>query len=66
MFKSQNFAVINCMECGETIRIEPQVPFDSDFHTCVKKPLVTNKPTVAKSKEDSKKKKSFMDKVTGK
>lgn len=70
MLKSQNFAVINCLECGEVIKIEPGVLFDTDFHTCPKKPATTNKPTVAVTKEVKKEKeankKSFIEKLTGK
>ena len=37
MFTSSNFSVIQCMDCGEIIKIEPQQPFDLTDHKCPKK-----------------------------
>lgn len=65
MLKSTNFTVLECTQCGERIKIEPNVPFDTNIHKCATKPLVTKKPQEAPTKEapkEEKKKNSFIGK----
>lgn len=34
MLKSLNFAVIRCLDCGDTIKIEPNIEFNNVVHEC--------------------------------
>ena len=50
MLKSMNFTVLTCIECGATIKLEPQQPFDAEVHMCPKKAPITNKVQDAPTK----------------
>jgi len=62
MLISQNFAVLECTECHERIKIEPQRPFNSPIHECKKQAITTQAKVTPKPKKTPKNK-TFLEKI---
>ena len=57
MLKSTNFAIFRCLDCGNTIKIEPSIPVESVSCDCAKKPRAELKVEEPKPRFKSKPKK---------